>query len=117
MTSSLDCDAFVARGMGPRLIAFLEGPAGPRALAAAKAMHDTREARLKEVLKAYNLAHLYAGLCLHYETESLAELCRMVSADAVKVIRREINQVIEHSLPRLMAMLSDHERDRLDQWI
>ncbi len=117
MIQPLDCDAFVARGMGKKLIRFLEDPAGQRALALAKAMHETRDARLKELLKTYNLAHLYSGLCSHHQVDTLADLCKVVSADAAKVIRREINHVIDRSLPRLMAMLSDSERAQLEQWI
>ena len=117
MTPPLNCEAFVIWGMGERLIAYLEGAAGQRAIASAKAMHQQRDARLKEVLKAYNLAQLYAGLCAHYRVDNLADICKLVSADAARALRHQVDQVIEQSLPRLLELRSANERSRLDHLV
>jgi hypothetical protein len=71
MDLELDCEAHVVAGMSEALLDYLASPRGRSDLECAKAMHRTRLARMKEVLKAYSLARVYAAIYAHHPTEPL----------------------------------------------
>jgi len=112
MAQPLDCKAFVFGGMAD-LPAFVETPAGRRAIEGAKALHDAQEARIAELLRTYSTARLYGCLCSHHGVNSLAELCRVVSAESARALKNEVDRIIGQFLPQLLALLSDDERNEL----
>ena len=112
MAQSLDCKAFVFGGMAD-LMAYVETPAGQRAIDGAKALHEAYEARIAELLRTYSTARLYGCLCSHHRVNSLAELCRVVSAESARALKHEIDRVLGQCLPQLLALLSSDERSEL----
>ena len=112
MAQSLDCKAFVFGGMAD-LMAYVETPAGQRAIDGAKALHEAHEARIAEVLRTYSTARLYGCLCSHHRVNSLAELCRVVSAERALALKNEKDRVNGQFLPQILYLLSEDERKEL----
>jgi len=113
MSQPLDCEAFVIEGMNHQFIDWLHSLEGRRVLSSARIMHQDRRRRLKEVVKTYYMDHLYAGLCRHHQVDNLADLCKVVSAESAKHMRRMIEHRVEESLSQLLWRLTETERRRL----
>ncbi len=102
MNLALDCEAYVASGMSEALLVYLASPRGKHDLQCAKAMHKTKAERIKEVLKAYNMAQLYGAICAAHPAANLQELCEIISAEKANLIKRGIERIIETSMSELL---------------